>query len=167
MSERWLPLPGFDGRYEVSDHGLVKSLQRRSIQNRRLDERILKSAAYNKYGHRQVALYDAEGRRHSLQVHRLVLLCVVGPAPRGTQACHNDGDPSNNRRGNLRWDTPAANTADAYRHGRRTNPAKKLTADQARAIRVDRRSNTIVGAAFHVSPALVSAIRNGRAWSHA
>ena len=50
-------------------------------------------------------------------VHRLVLLAFVGPCPEGMECCHEDGDPSNNKPSNLRWDTRKANYADRVRHG--------------------------------------------------
>jgi hypothetical protein len=47
----------------------------------------------------------------------LVLLTFVGPCPDGMECCHNDGNPSNDSKGNLRWDTYEANEADKRLHG--------------------------------------------------
>lgn len=52
-----------------------------------------------------------------LTVHRMVLTTFVGPCPPGIQACHNNGDPTDNRLSNLRWDTPKSNSEDRVRHG--------------------------------------------------
>ena len=46
-----------------------------------------------------------------------MLEAFVGPCPKGMVCCHNDGDPTNNRPGNLRWDSYAANFRDAMVHG--------------------------------------------------
>lgn len=62
---------------------------------------------------------QVDGRRRTLSLHRAVLLAWVGPPPEGAQACHNDGDPANNRVDNLRWDTHSANQLDRYRHAKR------------------------------------------------
>jgi len=51
------------------------------------------------------------------KVHRLVLAAFVGECPDGMIACHNNGDHSDNRLDNLRWDTPKANEADKLIHG--------------------------------------------------
>jgi hypothetical protein len=71
--------------------------------------------------------------------HRLVLLAFVGPCPEGLEGCHNDGDPSNNRLDNLRWDTRESNMADQIKHGVTTRGVKqwkaKLTAQRVREIR--------------------------------
>ncbi len=50
------------------------------------------------------------------KIHRLVLETFVGPCPVGFQACHNDGDYSNNSLSNLRWDTAKSNAGDRIRH---------------------------------------------------
>lgn len=60
---------------------------------------------------------EGKGRVICRYVHRMVLETFVGPCPDGMLGCHNDGNTANNRRTNLRWDTPAANMADKDRHG--------------------------------------------------
>ncbi|MGO1563156.1 MAG: HNH endonuclease signature motif containing protein [Actinomycetaceae bacterium] len=50
-------------------------------------------------------------------VHRLVLEAFIGPCPEGMEACHNNGNRTDNRLENLRWDTRLANAHDAIRHG--------------------------------------------------
>lgn len=50
-------------------------------------------------------------------MHRLVLEAFVGPCPIGMEACHNDGDTSNNQVDNLRWDTRSSNHMDKEKHG--------------------------------------------------
>lgn len=62
-------------------------------------------------------LSTGDRRRHTIQLGRVVLLALVGPPPPGTECCHGDGDPTNNRIWNLRWDTRRANQLDSVRHG--------------------------------------------------
>lgn len=123
--ERWLPIVGWEGLYEVSDHGRVRSLPRmmtaRSVE-RGYDYRywyegkMLKPSPKNgEYG---TVSPTHNGRRQTFQVHVLVLETFVSKRPQGMHACHNDGDPKNNRVDNLRWDTPSANQADTWKHGR-------------------------------------------------
>lgn len=50
-------------------------------------------------------------------IHQLVAETFHGPRPEGMLACHNDGNKLNNHYTNIRWDTPAKNTADALSHG--------------------------------------------------
>ena len=121
----WRAVVGYEGLYEVSDSGAVRSLDR--IKRNRWGDytqrgRILK-AATTKDGYPIVALMR-DGELKSHRVHVLVLAAFVGPRPDGLQACHFDGDPSNNRIENLRWDTGSANTLDKIRHGTHTQAAQ-------------------------------------------
>lgn len=59
-------------------------------------------------------------------VHRLVLSAFTGPCPPGMECCHNDGDPSNNRPENLRWDTRSSNARDKRVHGTDPNASRTL-----------------------------------------
>lgn len=60
----------------------------------------------------------------SIQLHRVVLDAFIGPRPKGMEACHANGDPTDNRLVNLRWDTRSANAADSVRHGTHVNTRK-------------------------------------------
>jgi hypothetical protein len=118
-TEAWLPVVGFEGQYEVSDHGRVRGVDRIAIlsDGRRIPVQgcVLKLRRRKK-GYLQVSL-QRDGRPTAHAVHRLVLLAFVGPCPEGMECCHNNGDKSNNMLGNLRWDTQSANTLDLVRHG--------------------------------------------------
>lgn len=49
--------------------------------------------------------------------HRMVAEAFLGPCPKGLEVCHGDGNPINNRVGNLRYDTHRNNMLDAIQHG--------------------------------------------------
>lgn len=70
-----------------------------------------------KYGHQRVWLYNGE-RAERMLVHRLVLEAFDRLPNDGEEACHIDGNPSNNALWNLRWGTSADNAEDRTRHGR-------------------------------------------------
>ncbi len=84
-----------------------------------------------------------DGNVIAFRVHRLVLEAFVGLRPDGLECCHEDGDKTNNRLGNLRWDTKLANAADKKRHGTgagsrlrgEENGNAKLTVHDVREIR--------------------------------
>jgi hypothetical protein len=80
------------------------------------------------------------GKRKMWRVHVLVLLAFNGPPPTPKhEGCHNDGDPSNCRQRNLRWDTRKGNMADQLKHGTRNRGERqglaKLTKKKVRFIR--------------------------------
>lgn len=113
--EQWRDIAGFEGIYQVSDHGRVRSLDRVDCRGRRLKGVDMKPPI-DRDGYARVGLYR-DGRGTLTYVHRLVLEAFVGPCPEEYEACHHDGNPANNRLSNLRWDTKKANAADRTRHG--------------------------------------------------
>ena len=126
----WKAVPGYEGRYEVSDEGEVKSLahlKRGALRNgkgfimRRIPERLMK--LINRHGYRIATLYT-NGLSQHWYVHRLVLLAFVGPPQPGQECLHWDDSRSNNHLSNLRWGTKGENTEDAIRNGVLTRDMK-------------------------------------------
>ncbi len=121
MNERWMPIEGYEGIYEISDLGRVRSLwgraPRRWMKRPILSEpRILKSYVHctNKYCY--VALHK-DNQQKGFRIHGLVLKTFVGPCPTGSQGSHLDGDRTNNRLDNLMWESPKNNNARKNFHG--------------------------------------------------
>lgn len=124
-TETWLPVVGYEGRYAVSDHGRVRSLERTALTrgggSRPIRDRILKQASQGRY---LVVGLCRDGRMKSRGVHRIVLEAFVGPPAEGQQALHWDDDPTNNRLPNLRWGSPQENARDCIRNGRNWQSVK-------------------------------------------
>lgn len=117
--EHWRWVVGWELLYMVSTFGRVISTHR--IWQTTFGERLYGGGLVNQFpcsnGYVAVNL-TAPGRgRAQRHVHRLVLEAWIGPPPAGMQACHWDGDRSNARLENLRWDTVANNHQDKKRHG--------------------------------------------------
>lgn len=122
--EQWRPVVGYESSYEVSDMGRVRSLDRTVTfpdgRRRTARGRLLKPGHVPR-GHRYVNL----GRGNSQYVHQLVAAAFLGPRPDGHEVCHNNGDPTDNRAPNLRYDTRQANYMDMFVHG--THPQARKT----------------------------------------
>ena len=117
--EVWKPIPDYEGLYEASDEGQVRSLDRmvaqlgaktKSIKGKTLRSHI----STNKY--LTVGLWKMGKQSHML-VHFAVASAFIGERPLGHQVCHNDGDRLNNEASNLRYDTVSENMRDTVRHG--------------------------------------------------
>lgn len=112
---RWRPVLGFEGRYEVSDGGSVRSIPHTVTRSNgipcRVAGQVLQQFVSAK-GHMTTSI-DQRKRR----VHRLVLEAFVGPCPPGLQGLHENDVPSDNRLSNLYWGTPGQNMRDRVRNG--------------------------------------------------
>lgn len=125
-AERWLPIAGYEGSYEVSSLGRVRSLSRTVERRNRgplpIRERIL-VAALNSRGRPTVSLH-AGGSALSYQVSALVAEAFIGPRPSGMNVLHWDDNPLDNRVENLRYGTYSDNQHDRVRNGRHVGANK-------------------------------------------
>lgn len=178
MNEQWKPVVGYEGFYEVSDHGRVKSLPRlvkRGSSDYPVKGGILKPQRQAS-GHLHVQLCNSDARVVA-RVHRLVLAAFVGPCPEGMEVCHNDGNPTHNRLDNLRYDTRRNNVADSKKHGSfptdfsyrkgAGNGRALLNEAQIRLLRKTARGTVkALCEAWGISQGHASKIRNKTSWSH-
>ena len=111
MREEWRCVVGWEGLYEVSSHGRVKSMN-----FRRKGRPGIVSLKLKRGGYLQASLCR-NGERHYRLVHHLVLEAFSGPRPRGAQGRHLNGDPGDNRARNLAWGTVRQNHHDKIWHG--------------------------------------------------
>jgi hypothetical protein len=172
--EEWRVIDGFDGYYEISDRGRIRTWKdkgaRRPIR-RALAPHLMKPAP-NKNGYMQTALTHA-GAKRVAAIHTLVAEVFIGPRPDGLVVRHYDGNQLNNHRSNLLYGTRAENAADAFRHGTfplgEVNGKSKLKADQVQEIRrmlAEGHTRRAIGAEFGISHTNVSSIANGETWQH-
>ncbi|WP_370530824.1 NUMOD4 domain-containing protein [Mycobacterium paragordonae] len=118
MTEQWRDVPGFLGKYQVSDLGHVRSwAQPNGNCPIPSTPRILKSTR-NYKGYHVVTLSDWAGSKKQYRVHCLVLTAFKGDRPPGHQGAHQDDDKDNNELANLAWKTPGENIRDRSRNGR-------------------------------------------------
>ena len=135
--ETWKAIPGFEGYYEVSDLGRVRSLDREFIDKmgrlRSYEGVVLKTETGSRTGREYVMLYTREKRKNRT-VHSLVAEAFIGERPKGYHVLHSDGDCLNNKLSNLSYDTQSENMNDMYRYGSK-NPRGKLSIEQVLEIR--------------------------------
>lgn len=106
--ENWRPVRGYEGLYEISDKGRVRSLPRNGtvLRKRILKPHLLKS------GYWQVEL-SMDNKMHGYRVHRLVAAAFIPNPENKLQVNHIDGDKENNCVENLEWVTRSENQLHA------------------------------------------------------
>lgn len=183
--ERWRAIDGYEGLYEISDHGRVRSLPR-------LVERICKHDVYVserpgkifsrkrlKRGYPGALLTDEMGMKTRYQIHRLVAKAFLpSPKPHQVNVLHKDDDKNNAYYKNLKWGTQKENLKDMSARGRNqyttypgeSNYNAKLTDKQIQQIRKLSASRVLtqseLAVKFGVSVSTIDRISNNRAWTH-
>jgi hypothetical protein len=184
QTETWRPVPGHEGRYEVSDQGAVRSLRySNAAVDRPRQEPLLLRAGRASAGYQIVTLLGK-----TTSVHRIVLEAFIGPCPDHHQCAHLNGVRTDNRLVNLQWVTARVNGYHRRLHGTSQrgdlSPARRYPESQVRGARVvgaklteasvlvirralargERR--TALAEQYRVSEATISAIAAGRKWAH-
>ncbi len=169
--EAWRPVVGFEGYYQVSNLGRVRSLERKSQVSlgwRMFPAKVLKPIVA-RTGYLVVNLC-VNGAKRQKFVHSMVLDAFVGPSPLGNQACHKNGIRSDANLENLRWDTVRGNHADKKVHGTHLFGEKhgnsKLTDAQAAEVKYSTESRARTASKFGISMSTVKKIRCGESWAH-
>lgn len=167
--DRWRPVVGYEGLYEISVTGAVRSLHTYGRGKRGK----LMTPWFSPHGYVMTTL-SRDGVVFVATVSRLVLHSFVSEPPHDKPyACHKDGDRCNNFYRNLYWGSNADNQKDRERHGTsnhgEANGMAKLVEADVRTIR-DRLAKgdkqAAVARDYGVDPSAVSAIHIGRTWSN-
>lgn len=141
MTEEWRAVVGYEGLYEVSDMGRVRSLQRTARLGhsvRPVPARVLRPGQTT-CGYQTCRLSD-EGTVVPKLIHRVVAEAFIGTCVDGEQVNHKNGVKTDNRIENLEYLSAGDNFWHAIGAGLinvsgADNPAAKLSADDVRSIR--------------------------------
>lgn len=143
--EQWKPVVGYEGLYEASDHGRVRSLPRINSKGQRLQGVVLSDGRPQ----RQVSLSrDNYGR--SMQTARLVLEAFVGPAE-GKLVNYRDGNKNNLHISNLTWGD--------------TVPNRKLRKEYVDAVIESPETASALAKRYGVTTKTINRIRTGETWA--
>lgn len=124
-TEEWRSIPGFEGHYEASNLGRIRSLK---TYNRSQPVGVMRLHISGTSRYPRVTL-SLDNRRHDRTVHSLVALAWLGPVPDGLQVRHLDDDPLNATIENLVYGTPRENIFDTVR-SRRHKEVRKTHCSQ-------------------------------------
>lgn len=181
---RWKDVSGWDGFYEVSDIGIVRSLDRVVERSngtiQRFTGKTLKSFK-NSAGYIMVRLSDSSnGRRECARVHRLVASSFIENSEMKPEVNHIDGNKSNSCLSNLEWVTPKENRVHAWEKGLRNkshlrpqygvrNGSSKLTDEIVVSMRILRQkgeSYQSIANLFGVAKSTAMRAIKSELWTH-
>lgn len=176
--EKWVPAVGFEGYYEVSDLGRVRSLDRLTKNSRgngfrKWKGRLLQLNLKNKKKYVNCKL-SVEGKTHTRQLHWLVLASFrFKPTAEKCHINHIDGNKRNNKLDNLEWVTPKENVDHAVKTGLHKaakgskNGLSKLNEETVLKIKKDMLNgllNVQISKKYNVSLKMISDIKTKRTW---
>jgi hypothetical protein len=154
---RWMPIPDWPG-FLVSDRGEIRS-----------PHGYLRKPSSSRDGHLYVLhrFGGTLGRQKKLWIHRAVLLAFRGPCPAGMEARHLNGNPADNRVGNLAWGTRWDQRDDDRKNCVSRVSRAKLSVDEVEIIRKLKglRSARAVAKEYSVSHTSVLEIWRNRRWA--
>jgi hypothetical protein len=170
--ELWKEIPGYEGLYEASTEGRVRSLPRETVHY--TGKRIVRggrvlNGCTTPTGYIQVSM-SKDGRTSGARVHTLVALAFIGPRPPRLVVRHLDGNGKNNTVANLAYGTPQDNSDDMDKHGTvlrgERHGCAKLNAEQVAKIRemAKYRSRISLAQLFDMSDQQISNIVLGHQW---
>ena len=176
-NEQWKNIPGYEGVYQVSDHGRIKSLPRPWQKQIRFLNPWLNSTGY-----RLVDLYNGNNSKPiKHHIHSLVLTAFTGKRPNGMECRHLDGNRQNNQLYNLCWGTASQNQQDRLIHKTDNSGSKqwqaKLTDSNIykikQLLKQGRNNNhgpkityKEIAQIFDVHLSTIGRIANGKTWKH-
>lgn len=164
-NERWASVPGYEGHYEVSDFGRVRSLKYK---------RVTLMNPMRNHGDYLVVGLCRKSRKRRAFVHRLVLETFVGPPKPGQHGAHLDRRPGNNNLKNLKWVDPIENIHHSIAHGTfprgSMKPEAKLTEASVKEIRnlyaQGAYTQKHLGSLFGVTKGAIGFLLSRKTWAH-
>lgn len=170
MEEIWKDIPGYEGLYQASNKGQIRSLDKDVWNGHayyRVPGRILRPKTKNTR-YKQLVLRK-NNKAKTFTVHKLVCLTFNGDKRcGGSIVCHKDGDSFNNCAENLYWATHKKNSQDMIEHGNSRQGKKarhvKLTEKEVLEIFHSDNSQEFLAKKYNVTRGAISSIKIGRGW---
>lgn len=164
--EVWLPVREFEGLYEVSNLGNIRSCDKTTR-----DGRFWKGRGIGKHdagsGYLQ-AILSVDGKYHRRYCHRLVAEAFVPNVEGKLEVNHKDGNKHNNIASNLEWVSKSENALHRSRVlKKKGGKIHQFTSEEILAIRTDPRSNRAIADEFNVTPHTIYQIKRGKTYKNA
>lgn len=164
--EKWLPVVGFEGLYDVSSLGNVRSLDRVQIfkSKKGLCRRVIKGRVLKQKllpnGYKQIQLYKKNGESKLLLVHRIVAIAFLKNEDNKPCVDHKNSKRFDNRVDNLCWVTYLENNRKeeyrsrksvAMKSSEKARKSLKNIQQKRKKLVIDVDSGEIFESAYHAS----------------
>lgn len=178
--EIWKDIPDFEGLYQVSNLGNVKTLERttKNKQGTCLRKEKLLNLNISNRGYVNVKLYNtSKNIKKTIFVHKLVGLCFLNNANQYKEINHIDGNKLNNNINNLEWCSRSHNVKEAYRlnlrkettykgEGNITSKLKDVDVLKIRDLYNKGISMIKISEMYKVVPGTIGFIVKNQTWTH-
>lgn len=174
VMEKWKDIQGFNGYYQVSNKGRVRSFRYKASKKGRRDNPVMLKPNKKKNGYVQYGL-TKNGATKTFTAHRLVAIAFLPNKDDKLQINHIDGIKHNNNVENLEWCTASHNRKHAFKIGLSSmdgenHPQSKLTREDVLDIRNAYRLNCFthqdIADAYGIGRKAVTKIINRQRWKH-
>jgi hypothetical protein len=177
MEEIWKPVVGYEGLYDVSNMGRVRSYYLSTVSS--LGRFVFKvmpcpqktlAIKLTNCGYLVVGLYRNGAKSITFHVHRIVLDAFVGPRPKKYECCHKNNVKTDNRLDNICWGTSSSNKKDYGTQCRGEDQgSSRFTVQDIITIRNfsdTEYSKADIARLFNAPHQTISKIINRRTWKH-
>ena len=171
MTEVWKDIKGYEGYYQISNLGRVKSLFRivpHKLKGKKtIPEKILKQCISSPGYYATVLTKNSKGK--STRIHRLIAFHFIANPENKPEINHKKTIKTDNRIENLEWVTRKENIAHAIRHGLWENNLKsraKLTIKEVKEIRKSKLTRKEIATKYNVSIYAIKDVQNYYTWKN-
>lgn len=169
QAERLVPITGYEGLYDVSNLGRVRSYHNFGFKRR--DNPRMMNPTKERYGYLQLTLCK-NTVHEQIKVHQIVARAFLPPNPGGMQIDHVNGVKTDNRVDNLEWVTPKENTLRSVKTGLKPKGERhwrhkltKLQVDEIRSLyKTGNYTHRSLGEIFGVSHSVVGNVIRNQTW---
>lgn len=156
--EVWKDIPGYEGLYQASNQGRIKSLPKRKGKgNGYIKEEEILKASVEAHGYERVVL-GKDGKKKKYQVHRLIAATFIPNEENKQQVNHINGNKADNRVENLEWCTDSENMQHAFQNGLINIPTRSV-------IQLDLQGTLIKEWDSITEAEAATGVRRGNIWS--
>lgn len=159
-------IKGYEGLYEISNYGRVKSLKKYRAKQDRIMKLVISTLGYS------IVSLSINGKTKIKRVHQLIAIAFIDNPENKPQVNHINGIKTDNRIENLEWATAKENTQHSFKTGLQLSRKgikhhnTNLTENDILSIRKSKLLQKELASIYKISQQTISSIKNKKLWQH-